>query len=144
LKIIIGLGVLSIIAVSYFGFVPTETVIEIKAEEKIEKVYALNYRLSKEEVVEIISRYATGTKAYEMERTIWCESKYYNSQSSVVKNGVREDSWGIAQIHLPSHPTVSKEQTLDPEFAIKFMSDNFYKVRWYGWYRSTDSCNSIY
>lgn len=145
MKIIISLLVLSIIAVCYFGFVPKETVIEleeVKAEEV--RVYKLGDVLTEQEVKDIISKYATGTKAYEMKRTIYCESGYKIVQSNVVKNGVREDSWGLAQIHLPSHPTVSKEQTLDPDFAIKFMSDNFYRVKWYGWYRSTDSCNSVY
>jgi hypothetical protein len=141
LKIIIGLLALSIIAVCYFGFVPKETVIELKEEVK---VYKLGDSLTKQEVESIISEYATGTKATQMSRTIFCESGYKNIQSNVVKNGIREDSWGLSQIHLPSHPTVTKEQALDPNFAIKFMSDNFYKVKWYGLNRVTDTCNPIY
>jgi hypothetical protein len=36
--------------------------------------------------------------------------------------GDREQSFGLVQIHLPAHPQVSKEQALDPEFAINFLA----------------------
>lgn len=90
---------------------------------------------------ELISRHATGYKAYAMKRTLWCESGFENVQSRIVKNGVREPSFGVAQIHEPSHPTITREQALDPEFAIKFMSDNWGKVKWYGWDSVNDKCN---
>lgn len=90
---------------------------------------------------ELISRHATGYKAYGMKRTLWCESGFWNIQSRVVKNGVRESSWGISQIHEPSHPHITREQALDPEFSIKFMSDNWGKVKWYGWDSVNDKCN---
>lgn len=41
-------------------------------------------------------------------------------QSRIITNGEREDSWGLAQIHLPSHPTVSKAMAQNPYFAIDF------------------------
>jgi len=34
-------------------------------------------------------------------------------------------SLGLVQIHLPSHPTVTKEQALDYIFAINFIVDEF-------------------
>lgn len=37
------------------------------------------------------------------------------------------NSYGIAQIHLPSHPNISKAEALDAEFSIKFMAENFSK-----------------
>lgn len=46
-------------------------------------------------------------------------------QSYHVSNGVREQSYGLAQIHLPSNPEVSKEEAQDPEFAIEFMAQKF-------------------
>lgn len=56
--------------------------------------------------------------------TINCESEFVSGQSRIPNktgpNG-REDSWGIAQIHLPSHPDVSKEEALDPSFSIEWM-----------------------
>ncbi len=47
-----------------------------------------------------------------------CESNFVNEQSRIITDGVREPSYGIAQIHLPSHPDVTKEQALDEEFSI--------------------------
>jgi hypothetical protein len=145
MKYIFGFIIISLLVIIW-GYTPKWEDYEIEEikEELVTKTYKLGDVLTEEEVKEIIIHYATGTKAYEMKRTIYCESGYKIIQSNVVKNGVREDSWGLAQIHLPSHPTVSKEQTLDPEFAIKFMSDNFYRVKWYGLDRVTDVCNPIY
>lgn len=60
-----------------------------------------------------------------MMNTIKCESQYSNVQSRIVYKGVREDSWGLVQIHLPSHPMVTKQQALDPEFAVNFMAEKF-------------------
>jgi hypothetical protein len=116
---------------------------EIEPPEQI-KTYQLGDTIPEEVIDELIARYATGTKAYQMKRTLYCESGYKNIQSNIVKNGIREPSYGIAQIHQPSHPTVTREQALNPEFAIKFMSDNWGKVAWYGYIKSTDSCNQIY
>jgi len=51
-------------------------------------------------------------------RVLKCESNFRNIQSEIIKNGVREPSFGIAQIHLPSHSGVTMEQALDEEFSI--------------------------
>jgi len=84
-----------------------------------------------------------GVSGYWMERTIECESRFRNVQSSAYKNGVREDSWGIAQIHLPSHPEVTVAQALNENFAIEGMAKNFNNpyVTWYGYDRKNDKCN---
>lgn len=42
-----------------------------------------------------------------------CESGYVPQQSKFVRNGIREDSWGIWQIHLPSHKDITREQAMD-------------------------------
>lgn len=89
----------------------------------------------------IISEYATGTKAYRMKKTIYCESFYNNVQSYIVSNGVREPSYGLSQIHLPSHPSVTKEQALDVRFAIWWMSENWENTKWFGYNRTLDKCN---
>lgn len=117
---------------------------EVLAPENKIVTYELGDKIPEEVIDELIARYATSTKAYQMKRTLYCESGYQNIQSNIVKNGIREPSYGIAQIHQPSHPTITREQALDPEFAIKFMSDNWGKVAWYGYIKSTDSCNLIY
>ncbi len=41
-----------------------------------------------------------------------------------LKAGQRELSFGLVQIHLPAHKNISKEQAIDPEFAIDFLAKN--------------------
>lgn len=64
----------------------------------------------------------------EFRDTLWCESHFGNIQSRIVSktgpNG-REDSWGIAQIHLPDHLDVTKEMALDISFAIEWSAKQF-------------------
>jgi hypothetical protein len=116
--------------------------VEAKEIEVVKPSYKLGEQIPVEYVRELISQHATGTKAYQMERTIYCESHYWNVQSYIIdKSGNREDSWGIAQINLYWNPSVSREQALDPEFAIKWMSDRWGKTAWYGYINATDSCN---
>lgn len=48
-----------------------------------------------------------------------------------VKAGDRELSYGLVQIHLPSHPTVTYEQATDPEFSIEFLAKGLVSgVKW--------------
>lgn len=115
---------------------------EIVKAEEIKMVYKEGDEIPVEVIREIISRYATGTKAYQMERTIYCESSNKNVQSYIVKNWIREESYGIAQIHLPSHK-ITKEQALDPEYSINFMSERWEDTKWYGYLRLEDKCNII-
>jgi len=51
----------------------------------------------------------------------------WNDQSLIEANGPngREDSWGICQIHLPSHPTVTKEQALNPYWCMHWTAQHF-------------------
>lgn len=112
--------------------------------EPVKITYKLGDKIPIDYVRSLISQHATGTKAYQMERTLECESHFNNIQSYIITDGVREPSFGIAQIHQPSHPQVTMEQALDPEFAVKFMSDNWGKVKWFGYIKETDSCNVIY
>lgn len=37
--------------------------------------------------------------------------------------GDRGNSYGLVQIHLPSHPDITKEQALDPEYALNYIVD---------------------
>lgn len=78
-----------------------------------------------------------------------CESQYvYDGQSqhrytatNVPKGyqvGDREESWGLVQIHLPAHPTISKEQANDPEYAAEFLARNLKAGRGSMW-----TCYSI-
>jgi hypothetical protein len=69
--------------------------------------------------------------------TIECESQFQNVQSNCLyKNGERELSFGISQIHLPAHPNITKEQALDIEFAVDFIVLEFKKgneKKWSCW-----------
>lgn len=47
--------------------------------------------------------------------------------------GERERSYGLVQIHLPSHPSVSYEEATDPEFAIDFLAKNIAQGRLSMW-----------
>ena len=88
-----------------------------------------------------------GVSSYQIIRTIECESHFRNIQSKIVKGGVRENSWGIAQINLTMNPSVTREQALDIDFAIDFMASEFKAGRdwkWFGYDKSTDLCTWEY
>lgn len=113
---------------TYAGEVVTNKTLE---ESRIEHLINVIYQKAK----------VYGVNGYQMERTIECESRFQNIQSTAYRNGVREDSWGIAQIHLPSHPEVSREEALDEMFAIEWMASHFNTVTWFGYDRRHDRCN---
>lgn len=55
------------------------------------------------------------------------QSNHRYSASNVPKGykvGDREQSFGLVQIHAPAHPHITREQALDPEFAIEFLARN--------------------
>lgn len=55
-----------------------------------------------------------------------CESGFKSIQSNYVdKYGHREDSWGIAQINLPYHLEITKEQAMDEDFSIEWLVKQF-------------------
>ena len=63
-----------------------------------------------------------------MRQTIACESMHWvtDIQSWHRRpDGSREQSFGLAQIHLPDHPQVSYEEAINPHYAIKFMAQHF-------------------
>jgi len=87
----------------------------------------------------MVNQYASkyGVSASDMKRVIDCESgwdpavqsqhKYTQGQVDRhpewgVMVGQYERSFGLVQIHLPAHPTVTEEQAKDPDFAIDFMA----------------------
>jgi hypothetical protein len=62
----------------------------------------------------------------DMYDTITCESHWIAKQSDLhYKNGGREKSYGIAQIHLPAHPWITKAEAMDKDFSINFIVDEF-------------------
>ena len=76
-----------------------------------------------------------GVSASTMRSIVDCESQYHVSiQSKHVytetnvpkgyKVGDREQSFGLVQIHLPAHSSVSYKEAIDPEFAVDFLAKN--------------------
>lgn len=60
--------------------------------------------------------------------TLSCESGGFTDvaiQSGYIKNGKQENSWGIAQVDLDYHPDISKEEAIDPAFAIDYAAKQF-------------------
>jgi len=60
-----------------------------------------------------------GVSASVMRRVIKCESS--GNPNAVGDFG---QSFGLVQIHAPSHPYVTRAQALDPEFAVEFLAKN--------------------
>lgn len=105
--------------------------------------------IGKEEVEKLIKPLAEkyNVSSYQMMRTVQCESGFKNIQSNIIKNGIREPSFGLAQIHLPSNPTITKEMALDPNFALEFMAKEFSNGnswKWYGYIPEKDTCSGNY
>lgn len=70
----------------------------------------------------IIEAYAAhnGIPAAPLIATLACESKF--NPASVGDHGT---SFGVAQIHLPAHPEITKTQALDPLWAIDWTAKEF-------------------
>jgi len=86
--------------------------------------------IGRECLEDMVDRYAEmyNVSADQMKAVITCESNWNPTiQSLHTNSGGREQSFGLAQIHAPSHPDVTYEQATDPEFAINFMADAFSK-----------------
>lgn len=61
-----------------------------------------------------------GVNPYTMDKVINCESQW--NPKAVGDHGT---SYGLAQIHLPAHPDITKAQAEDPKYAIHFMATMF-------------------
>lgn len=88
------------------------------------------FATKKDYYLHLVEKYADeyNVSATTMRRVIDCENTQWDEkkQSEIInKHGVREDSWGLSQIHLPSHPHITKEQAQDAVFSIEFMAQEF-------------------
>ncbi len=98
---------------------------------------------TKEEYVEFVYLKAEqyGVGADLMISIINCENRDWNptlQSYAKYKNGEREQSYGLVQIHLPAHPSISYEQATNPEFSINFLAENLAEGRASMW-----SCYAI-
>ena len=79
---------------------------------------------------QLINEYSLkyGVSASVIRKVIACESGY-NPRAV----GDHSKSFGLVQIHLPSHPSVSKDQALDPEFSVDFLAEKLSKGKGSMW-----------
>lgn len=87
---------------------------------------------TKNDLIQLTYKYAEiyNVNPKTMLNIINCENTEWDIdlQSRIInKKGIREESYGLSQIHLPSHPDISKEQATDPDFALEFMAKNISK-----------------
>lgn len=71
---------------------------------------------------DIIAAYAVkyGIPAQPLIDTLKCESNF--NASAVGDSGT---SFGVAQVHLPAHPEITKAEALDPLWAINWTAEEF-------------------
>lgn len=55
------------------------------------------------------------------------------SRAKNIKDGGRELSFGLAQIHLPAHTNITKDQATDPTWAIAWMANEWENGRQNQW-----------
>lgn len=69
-------------------------------------------------------------------KTLQCESKLNpnaRGDYATTTAGYVPTSFGVAQIHLPAHKDITKEEALDPTFAIDWAASEFAAGRAYEW-----------
>lgn len=97
----------------------------------------------REKVMALAKEY--GVSGEQVYRTAYCENNTFdpNRQSEhryTFSNpkwgtvaGERERSFGLPQIHLPSHPNITHEQATDPEWSLEWMVKEFANGRASAW-----------
>lgn len=70
----------------------------------------------------------------DLDPTLQSKIKYsFTNEKLGIYKGERELSYGVSQIHLPSHPNITLEQATDVTFSVEFMAKNFAKGRHSMW-----------
>lgn len=128
-KFLIG----TILLVMFIVFIlPYKPVLAEAPFEPVTQLEGKDYYLS------LVDKYAIeyNVSADKMKKVIDCENREWNPnlQSKIIDSrGQREKSFGLSQIHLPSHPEISLEEATNPEFSIMFMAQEFAKGRQSKW-----------
>lgn len=83
-----------------------------------------------EEVKSMVDYYADkyGVSRQLMQKVVNCESSY---NYKAVGDGGK--SFGLSQIHKPSHPSITYEESTNPDFALDFMASNISKGKGNMW-----------
>lgn len=69
----------------------------------------------------------TSIVACESQYRVSVQSEHVYTPTNVPRGysvGDREQSYGLVQIHLPAHPSITKQEAIDPEFAATFLAKN--------------------
>lgn len=74
-----------------------------------------------------------GINENELLKTVICESPKtkeglldsFGQSGYYTKNGTREQSWGVPQIHLPSHPEITLQQAQNASWSIDWSAMQF-------------------
>lgn len=139
------IGILGGILIDVYSSIPPAMVVYAQ-EPEAPRIIQIETRINwtperiEEEIKEQAERYGRDD-AY-MAAVIDCESmgsttiqSFHRYDFTDAKRGIyegeRERSFGLAQIHLPDHPSVTEEEAKDPAFAINFMAKKLGKVKWY-------------
>lgn len=95
---------------------PREVLIEVQVDWTKERIL--------EEIETQAQKY--GVSAEVMKTVIECESMGSTTIQSYHKrpDGSRERSFGLVQIFLDAHPHITREEAIDPQFAIEFLAKN--------------------
>ena len=83
-----------------------------------------------QEVKDLVDYYADkhGLSRQVLHKVVNCESSY---NYKAVGDGGK--SFGLSQIHKPSHPTITYEESTNPNFALDFMASNISKGKGKMW-----------
>lgn len=65
-----------------------------------------------------------------MHKMIHCESTHNPNAENINK---WEESYGLVQINVKAHTSISKEEALNPDFAIRFLAENLSKGKGKMW-----------
>lgn len=105
-------------------------IIKISTPEELVLKYAEEYKVSAPLVRELITLENAGKWDAKLQSK--CRYKVDHPEWGV-KAGEYEKSFGLAQIHLPSHPKITYEQATDADFSIKFIASEISQGRGWQW-----------
>lgn len=100
--------------------------------EIVERIhyYADKYNVSFDKMYRVVECETAGTFNPQIQSQV--KYNFSSPQRGIVK-GEQEKSYGLSQIHLPDHPSVSLRQATDIDFSLNFLAENLSKGkdRWW-------------
>lgn len=117
------------LALTYIAPPPIEPKACEVSIEKCVEWYAKKYKVSSEVMFNVML-----CENRELDPRLQSRLRYsFSDPSKGIYEGEREMSYGLSQIHLPSHPNVTIEQATDTEFSVEFMAKAFSKGKQSMW-----------